>query len=143
MNYLLLNLRVAGGLLIALAFAHEPIARRFDWRGESARLSPFNRQVLLVHAFFIALTVGLMGALALFWAEELTSRTPLAGPLCAGLTVFWAARLLIQLFVYDAALWRGKRFETAAHIAFTTFWLYLVIVFAWCWSRQHLQVSGL
>lgn len=136
MNYLAMNLRVAGGLLIALAFAHEPISRRFEWRRESLRLSPFNRQVLLVHAFFIALTVGLMGTLALFWAEELSIRTPLGGPLCAGLTVFWTARLFIQLFVYDAALWRGKRFETAAHAAFTSVWLYLVVVFAWCWSRQ-------
>lgn len=136
MSALAVHLRISGALLILLAAAHGPISRRFHWREESTRLSDFNRQVLLVHAFFIALTVGLMGALSLFWADALSVRTPLGAPVSGGLTLFWAARLYCQLFVYDSALWRGKRFETFAHAAFTAFWLYLVVVFGLCWRLQ-------
>lgn len=138
MSALVLNLRIAGALLIGLAVAHIHIGERFRWREESGRLSPFNRQVLLVHAFFIALTVGLMGALALIWPRALVAPSPLGFPVTAGLTVFWAIRLCFQLFVYEPALWRGKRFETAIHVAATAFWLYLTVLFAFC---ARLQMS--
>lgn len=136
MNLLVINLRVAGTLLIALALLHVPIAIRFRWREESARLSPFNRQVLLVHAFFIALTVGLMGLLAAFWPEALTAKNPLGPPVAGGLTLFWGVRLYCQWFVYDRNLWRGKTFESAVHLIFTLFWIYLTTIFTCCWRLQ-------
>jgi hypothetical protein len=45
-------------------------------------------------------------------------------------------RLGFQIFVYDAALWRGKKFETCMHWLFTALWLYLVVVFGWVLWRQ-------
>ena len=137
MNFLRQNLRFAGALLVILAVGHHPISKHFRWREESERLSPFSRQVLLVHAFFIALTVGLMGFLALFWTDALIVPSPLGAPVAGGLTIFWAARLYCQLFVYEGDLWRGKRFETAAHVAFTAFWIYLTGLFSWCWLLQR------
>ncbi len=136
MTALLWSLRLGGALLIALAFAHLPISRRFLWREESLRLSPFNRQVLLVHAFFIALAVGMMGVWMLFWPSALATPNPLGVPVTAGLAIFWTIRLYVQWFVYDHALWRGKRFETAVHIGFTAFWTYLAVVFTLCLARQ-------
>ena len=136
MSALVLNLRIAGALLLGLACAHVHICQRFQWRQEAGRLSPFNRQVLLVHAFFIALTVGLMGALASFWPAALVARSPLGLPVTAGLSLFWTVRLFVQLFVYDSALWKGKRFESAAHVLFTLFWLYLTLLFGWCARLQ-------
>ena len=48
----------------------------------------------------------------------------------AGLAVFWAVRLWMQWFLYDAQLWRGKTFETLMHFAFTGLWLLLVVTFS-------------
>lgn len=136
MNILLVNLRIGGALLIALALAHVQFSKRFRWREESARLSPFNRQVLLVHAFFIALAIGLMGLLMLGWPRALATPSVLGKPITAGLAIFWAIRLYVQWFVYDRELWRGKRFETAVHLAFTAFWAYLTVLFACCLALQ-------
>ena len=36
--------------------------RQFRWREELARLSLLNRQIFLVHTFFIVLVVTMMGA---------------------------------------------------------------------------------
>jgi hypothetical protein len=130
------NLRIAGVLLLALGAAHVPIAARFHWREEAGRLSPFNRQVLLVHAFFIALTVALQGALLVGWAGELLMPSPLGAPLAGGLALFWAVRLFVQQFVYDRELWRGKRFETVVHVLFTLFWTYLAMTFTAVWRLQ-------
>lgn len=77
-----------------------------------------------VHTFFIALVVLLMGALCLVAPTELL-QTPLGQMLSFGLAIFWTARLLIQFFGFSPALWKGKTFETIAHIVFSSFWIYL------------------
>ena len=138
MNVLQTALQIAGSLLLLLAVAHFYIAERFQWRAESRRLSAFNGQAFLVHAAFIALILAMMGALALFWPHELLRPTPLGLPIAGGLTLFWAIRLYAQLFVYDAALWRGKRFETIVHYGFSLFWLYLTLLFGTC---LYIQVN--
>lgn len=130
------HLRVAGVLLIGLALFHIALPKRFGWREEMTKVSLLTRQIFYVHTFFIALTVGLMGLLALCCADELLQLSALARGVLSGLTVFWLCRLIFQLFVYDAALWRGKKFETYMHWLFTALWLYLVMVFGWALWRQ-------
>jgi hypothetical protein len=38
-------------------------------------------------------------------------------------------RLYIQFFGFSSKLWKGKLFETATHILFSLFWIYLSSVF--------------
>jgi hypothetical protein len=59
----------------------------------------------------------------------LVERTALARVVTAGLAAFWGARLVVQLFVYRAELWRGNRFRTVIHVAFTGVWAYLAVVY--------------
>ena len=130
------HLRAAGVLLIALALFHGALPRRFGWRQELQNVSLLSRQIFYVHTFFIALTVGLMGTLVLFYADELLKAAPLARGVLGGLTVFWLCRLVFQFCVYDASLWRGQVFETRVHWLFSALWLYLVVVFGWALWRQ-------
>jgi len=121
-------LEITGGLLIGLALLHAVFPRYFRWKVETAGLSLPTRQILHVHTFFIALTVFLMGLLCLTSAAELM-HTPLGRRICLGLAVFWGIRLAIQFFGYSSKLWRGKAFETTAHVAFTLFWAWLTGLF--------------
>jgi hypothetical protein len=123
-----LQLELIGALLLVLALLHVAFAWYFDWRREFAVVSLINRQMMYVHTFFVAFTVGLMGLLCLTSAAELVG-TPLGRRVALGLGVFWLARLLIQFFGYSARLWRGKRFETVIHVLFSVLWTYLTIVF--------------
>jgi hypothetical protein len=111
-----------------LAWLHAAFARYFNWRHEFAAISLLNRQMMYVHTFFIAFTVLLMGLLGLTSAAELT-HTALGRKLALGLGCFWLARLLIQFFGYSTQLWRGKRFETLIHVAFSALWVYLSAIF--------------
>ncbi|MFM9949259.1 MAG: hypothetical protein ACKV1O_15065 [Saprospiraceae bacterium] len=122
------QIKIIGLLLVVLALVHVIFPRYFNWDQELKSLSLVNRQIMLVHTFFIALVVLLMGLLCLTSSNELVN-TPLGNRLALGLGVFWAARLLIQFFGYSSALWKGKRFETLVHIVFSLFWVYLSIVF--------------
>jgi hypothetical protein len=125
-----LHLEIAGGALIALGLAHPAIGWYCRWREDVARTSLFARQVFYVHAFFIALVLMLFGALSLFYAEALLADAPLGRAVLAGMALFWLCRLGCQWFFYDSSIWRGNRFRTVMHVAFSLFWIYLVAVYA-------------
>jgi len=133
---LLVLLRVAGALLLVLAASHALFPKRLGWKEDLERLTPLNRQVFLVHTFFIVLVVSMMGVLSLAFAELLVAPSPLARFVLAGLTLFWAARLFVQWFVYDASLWRCDRFNTMVHVVFSILWTYLTAVYgAALWTQ--------
>src|SRR4051812_41420754 len=104
------HIRVAGAILIVLAFIHLVFPRRFNWKTDLAGMSLMNRQMMYVHTFFIALVVLLMGILCIYAAADIV-HTRLGRQLAFGLFVFWLIRLIFQFFVYSRELWRGKRFE--------------------------------
>lgn len=125
---MLLHLKIIGILLVALALLHVVFPRYFRWKATTTSLERVTREILYVHTFFIAFTVLLMGLLCLSSAELLLSTT-LGSRICLGLAAFWTIRLFFQFFGYSAELWKGKRFETIVHIAFSCLWLYLSVVF--------------
>ena len=55
--------------------------------------------MMIVHTFFIGFVLFLMGLLCLTSATDLT-QTKFGKTVSLGLGVFWATRLIFQLFVY-------------------------------------------
>jgi hypothetical protein len=55
--------------------------------------------------------------------------TPLGRKLAFGLFLFWTTRLFVQFFGYSPRTWKGKRIETAVHVALSLLWAYCSIVF--------------
>src|SRR5688572_30100383 len=123
-----LNLRIIGVILILLAIVHAAFPRRFKWKDELSSLSLINRQMMVVHTFFIALTLVLMGALCIYGSNEII-HTPFGRMIALGMFIFWGVRLVFQFFVYSSDLWKGKKFETAIHILFSLLWLYFTVIF--------------
>jgi len=130
------HLRIAGALLLLLAAAHFFFPKQLGWKEDLAKLTLLNRQIFLVHVGFIVLILVLFGALALFFAADLTAPSRLAAAVLAGLTLFWGLRLLTQQLIYDRSLWRGHRRNTVLHILASLLWCYLTAVFGWGWWRQ-------
>ncbi len=124
-----LHLKIVGALLITLGLAHSTFGRYFKWQRELAQLSLLTRQVFLVHGFFIALVLVMIGACSLFCTDALIGSGSLSRVVLSGLVVFWLCRLVFQLFVYDPAIWRGRRFYTIMHVVFSIFWAYVVLAY--------------
>jgi len=122
------HLKITGILLMTLAFIHLFFPRYFNWREALRPLNLINRQMMLVHVFFIALTVFMMGVLCLMHTEDLIT-TGMGKTISLGLGIFWIIRLLIQFFGYSSELWRGKMFETTVHVVFSLLWIYFSAVF--------------
>ena len=123
-----LQLKIVGILLIVLALLHVIFPKYFNWKKELTLVSYINRQMMQVHAFFIALMVFLMGVLCLTSANDLISTT-LGQRISLGLGIFWTVRLFFQFFYYSSKHWKGKTLETTIHILFSILWIYLSAVF--------------
>ncbi len=122
------HFKIIGVLLIALALVHSIFPTYFNWNKELKTLSLINQQLMTIHTFFIALTVFLMGVLCLTSSSEMIG-TSLGKKISLGLGIFWTVRLIIQFFGYSTKLWKGKKFETFMHLAFSLLWTYLSIIF--------------
>jgi hypothetical protein len=127
-----IHLKIIGILLIVLALVHIFFPKYFNWEKELKSLSLINRQMMIVHTFFIAFVVFLMGLLCLTCSTELVE-TSLGKKIALGLGLFWITRLFIQFFGYSLSLWKGKVFETVIHILFSILWIYLSFVFLKIW----------
>ena len=123
------HLKIVGALLVALGLANSFFGRYFKWKQELEPLSLLTRQVFQVHGFFIALVVAMIGLCSLFYTNALLSSGDLSRVVLTGFLVFWLSRLAIQLFVYDPAIWRGRRFYTVMHVVFSIFWMYVVLTY--------------
>jgi len=121
-------LRISGILMIGLALLHVIFPRYFKWKEELRSITLLTRQVHYIHTFFIGLIVLLMGALCIGSASELLTTT-LGRQVCFGLFIFWFCRLMVQFFGYSSSHWKGKSFETAVHVVFSLFWMFLSVVF--------------
>jgi hypothetical protein len=130
-----IHLKIVGSLLIALSLMHIIIPKYFKWEQELTSLSLITKQILYVHTFFIAFIVFLIGLLCLSHSHELL-HDPFGRVISLGLFAFWLTRLIFQFFVYSPKVWRGKRFETAMHIAFTIMWTYFTSVFIFAYLNQ-------
>jgi hypothetical protein len=124
-----IHVQIVGALLLLLSVANLFFSRYFGWKKELASLSLLTRQVFQVHCFFIALVLMLLGVCSLFYTDTLLEPGPLSRVLLAGVVLFWLCRLVIQFFVYDAAIWRGNRFYTFMHVVFSVLWIYVVITY--------------
>src|SRR6188768_3628043 len=123
-----LHLKIIGVCLIILGLAHALFPRQFNWKEELRSLSRINREMMYVHAFFIAVVLLLVGMLCLTSSTELIE-TALGKRVSFGIGIFWIARLYIQFFGYSSETWKGKPFETTAHILLSIFWAYLSVIF--------------
>lgn len=123
-----LQLKIIGGLLIALALVHIFFPAYFGWKKELQSISLINRQVMYVHTFFIAIIIFLMGVFCIYCTTDIIY-TKLGKQFSLALSVFWGLRLFFQFFIYSPKLWKRKYFETIIHIVFSILWAYLTIIF--------------
>ena len=124
------SLLIIGGILhfvILIASALTP--RVLDWRENLATLHPFLRRLFWVYGAFIVLVIISFGTLTLFRTDELASATPLARSVCAMIAIFWAARLAVQFFVFDARPFLTTAFRRVGYHGLTILFSALVFIY--------------
>jgi hypothetical protein len=125
----LLQLAGAGHFGILIASAQVPSI--LDWKGELARLHPFLRRLFWVYGVFIALTIASFGTLTLLHASELARGLPLARGVSMLIAVFWATRLAVQCFVFDARPFLTTGWRKLGYHTLTAAFVFLTAVYGW------------
>lgn len=128
----LTTLLVLGGVChFGILMASALVPRVLDWRGELARLSGLLRHLIWVHGVFVVLTIIGFGAISLVAASELAAGTRLARSVCAFISIFWLARLGVQLFLFDAKPYLTSPLLKIGYHGLTVVFTYLAAVYGY------------
>jgi hypothetical protein len=71
------------------------------------------------------------GLLSICFASDLAAGTPLARGVCTFIGPFWAARLGVQFFVFDAKAYLTTTFLKVGYYGLTVVFAYQAVVYSW------------
>lgn len=121
-----------GGLLhFAILTASALTPRVLDWNRYLAPLPTLFRQLFWVYGSFIVLVIVSFGTISLTNADALASGQPLARAVCAMIAIFWAARLAVQFFVFDATPFLTNALLKLGYHLLTIAFLSLVVIYGY------------
>jgi hypothetical protein len=128
-------LLLAGYGHFGILLASIQVPRVLDWRSELAGLHPFVRQLFWVYGVFIVFTIAALGTLTLMNLQALVEGDAVARSLAGFTSLFWALRLVVQVFVFDARpfltnawRWLGYQTLTGAFVYFTLLYGWIALV---------------
>ena len=112
-----LLLYFAAAAQLGIAVLNLFLVRVLKWRADLARMPLLVREVFMVHAWFISLTLAIFAALTFRFAPDITSGTAeIYRWLALCIAVFWGFRTVLQVTYYSSSHWRGQPKRLLAHI---------------------------
>jgi hypothetical protein len=111
---------LAGAGQLVLVVASTAIPRALGWREELRVLRPLTRQVFWNYAGYILATNLWFGLVSLVIPGALVDRSPLATAVTAFITLYWGARVAVQLFYFDRSAAPSGRLFVLAEAALLT-----------------------
>ena len=126
MRALLLLLRIAGFVQVAIASANLFLPAKLNYRENLSRVAPIIRQIFVVHSVYLVGVMLLFAAVTFGFTGDLASGHGLGRFLAAAIAVFWLVRTPVQLLYYDAVLRRENR---SGDVAFTAGTLFLAATY--------------
>ncbi|HSU65989.1 MAG TPA: hypothetical protein VLJ39_03910 [Tepidisphaeraceae bacterium] len=122
---------IAGVLHFGLLIASGLTPGVLKWKTELQSVSALSRHVIWVHGAFIVLVIVGFGLLSLFDASHLADGTPLARSVSGFIAAFWLARLMIQLFLFDAKPYLTNWVLRLGYHGLTVLFTYFFLVYGW------------
>jgi hypothetical protein len=124
-----ITVKLAGTAQIAIAIAALGIPKILDWRGKLTGVHPFLRKLFWVYSAYIVAVIAGFGALSLICACDLTNGSNLSRYVCGFIALFWLARLIIQLFVFDTGTLAISRWIKLGYHGLTVSFVYLAATY--------------
>jgi hypothetical protein len=122
-------LQFAAIVQLTILIASALVPRILGWRYNLAGLHPFLRRLFWVYGCFIVLTIIGFAVLTFRNASAMAAGESVARSLCAFIAVFWAARLFVQLAVFDARPFLTNAFYRVGYHALTISFVFLTLVY--------------
>lgn len=119
-----------GGILhFGILLASATVPKVLDWKASLNKLDGLSRQLVWVHGAFIVLVIIGFGLLSVLFAGELVTGTALSRGVCLFIALFWAARLIVQFFVFEARPYLKTTFLKFGYHGLTVVFIYHAVVY--------------
>ena len=124
-------LLLAGAAHFAILIASALVPKVLDWKTTLQPLAPFLRTLFWVYGVFIVLTIISFGVLTLRHADAMAAGEPVARTVAAVIAVFWGARLMVQLFIFDARPWLTTAWLRLGYHLLTVAFIFMAAIYSW------------
>lgn len=124
------RLILIGGILhVSLFGVVALVPKTLDWRGELAKVHPFVRRLMWVYSAYIVLNITAFAAASLLLTSQLASGETLARAVCGLVAIFWAVRVAVALFVFDARPFLRNSWMKVGYHTLTLVFVYLALAY--------------
>jgi hypothetical protein len=123
-------IELGGVLHFGTLIASFCVPQVLDWQAELNKLDRLTRQLIWVHGAFIVLVILGFGVISLTLAPQLAAGTMLARGVCLFIALFWAARLAVQFFIFDARPFLTRRLWKLGYHGLTVVFLYQAVAYS-------------
>lgn len=93
--------KLAGAGQLVIVIGSLAIPAVLKWKADVAKLRPLTRQVFWTYAAYIWATNLCFGLISVIGAPLLIEGTPLSAAVTGFITLYWAARIVIQFTYFD------------------------------------------
>lgn len=124
-------LQIAGLLHLGLLAAGAMMPRVVGFNEHIAVLPRFLQRLFRVYYGFIAGLIVAFGAISYFLAESLVAGGPAAAALLIVMLVFWLARFVVALWVFDMSPYLTTRWRRLGYHVINLTFLYLPAVYGY------------
>lgn len=90
------------------------------WKKDLEAMPLLVRQVFRVHQWFISITLLLFAVWSWKLAPLIAPGSELAGWICAGISLFWGIRAVMQVAYYSSSHWKGQPARILVHLILLT-----------------------
>ena len=122
-------LLIAAALQLSILVASSLTPRVLDWRSNLRSLHPFLRRLFWVYGVFIVMVIIAFATVTFLHADAMAAGEPVARSLCVFIALFWAVRLLVQFFVFDARPFLTNWFYKTGYHGLTVIFSALVLIY--------------
>jgi hypothetical protein len=122
---------LAGMGQLLLAFGSLAIPRILAWKEDTSRLRPLTRQVFWTYAGYIWATNVAFGLVSVAAPHWLLDGSGLARAVTGYVTLYWGARLCVQLFYFDRSSAPAGALYRAAEALLVGLFVFLTAVYGW------------
>ena len=133
---------IAGLVQLLLVAASLVIPLVLRWPEDTAKLQPITRQIFWTYTGYIWVTNLCFGILSTFAPALIVAPTGLAIVVTSYHTLYWLARLLVQVVVIDRNNAPPGRVYTVSHYTLIVLLFYLTCVYAYATYFNSAMYSG-
>ena len=122
---------ISGVIHMGTLLGSAQVPRELRFREDLPKLNPLLRHWVLVAGGYIVFNIVAFGLISLLFREELAARSVLARVFCGYVSLFWAIRLVIQLFFFDARPYLRNAFLKVGFHGLTFVFVWQTAVYGW------------